>query len=265
MERLEAAPAVAAGWEERRRRAIEIRGRWPHAEEMLRLYVALLDPQERAYRAAAADRPPAVAVAAYVAERVGPAIVEATEAAGPPLLAAGAGERLRDGRLETAVRRWLAEEGQDPVAEFLARAASAPVLEAIGPAARPASPIGLGRCPRCGGRPQLSYLPESGESLLTAPRRLLCCRCAGTWTHERMSCPACGEQAAAKLPIFSDDERLPHLRAEACESCRCYLIAVSGRREPAAVPLVDELVALPLDLYVQERGFAKVVPNLMGI
>ncbi len=28
---------------------------------------------------------------------------------------------------------------------------------------------------------------------------------------------------------------------------------------------MDELAALPLDLYVQERGFAKIVPNLMAI
>jgi hypothetical protein len=28
---------------------------------------------------------------------------------------------------------------------------------------------------------------------------------------------------------------------------------------------VDELIALPLDLYAQEQGFAKLVPNLMAI
>ena len=31
------------------------------------------------------------------------------------------------------------------------------------------------------------------------------------------------------------------------------------------MPVVDELVALPLDLYAQERGFTKIMPNLMGI
>ena len=31
------------------------------------------------------------------------------------------------------------------------------------------------------------------------------------------------------------------------------------------MPIVDELVALPLDLYAQEHGFAKLVPNLMAI
>jgi len=43
------------------------------------------------------------------------------------------------------------------------------------------------------------------------------------------------------------------------------VITIDLRKEAGAVPVVDELVALPLDLYVQARGFAKVVPNLMAI
>jgi len=58
---------------------------------------------------------------------------------------------------------------------------------------------------------------------------------------------------------------LPHLRADACEACRRYLITIDLRKEPEAVPVVDELVALPLDLYVKARGFTKIVPNLMAI
>ena len=33
---------------------------------------------------------------------------------------------------------------------------------------------------------------------------------------------------------------------------------------PRAVPEVDELVALPLDLYAGEHGLTKITPNLMG-
>ena len=120
-------------------------------------------------------------------------------------------------------------------------------------------------CPRCGGLPQLSYLADAGETLVSGPRMLLCCRCGESWVHQRMTCPGCGEQATSKLPIFADAERFPHLRADACESCRTYVITIDLRKEAGAVPVVDELVALPLDLYVQARGFAKVVPNLMAI
>ena len=230
---------------------------------MLRLYAALLDVHEPASRAARDDRPAADEIAGYVAARVMPAVVAATIAAGPPVLA----EVMRQPRGEpiAAVATWLAGERQPPVDEYLARAASAPVLESLGPAGslpRSSRPAG---CPRCGGPPQLSYLAESGETLLTAPRQLLCARCGGWWIHERLSCPACGEQSSTRRSTFADDERLPALSVDACETCRRYLIAVDGRKDPAVVPMVDELVALPLDLEARERGFAKIAPNLMGI
>jgi FdhE protein len=56
----------------------------------------------------------------------------------------------------------------------------------------------------------------------------------------------------------------PHIRIQACESCRSYLLNIDLASDPAAVPEVDELSALPLDLYARERGFSKIIPNLMG-
>jgi FdhE protein len=267
MERLATSPAVAPGWSERRQRAAQLESRWSFAGEMLRLYGRLLDTQERAFLATRADRPAPVGLARFIVERVMPDVVEDTVAAGPRPLAEAALARRLAGGLEDAVDRWLGGESQSPVEEYLARAASAPVLEALGAAAAGAcrGASEPGGCPRCGGRPQLSYFAESAELLVTTPRRLSCCRCGDDWIHERMTCPACGERSTDKLSIHADAERLPHLRADACESCRRYLITVDLRVEPEGVPVVDELGALPLDLYMQERGFAKIVPNLMGI
>jgi FdhE protein len=263
MERLETAPAVAPPWEQRRHRANELRRRWPHTEEMLRLYVALTGVQERASLAALADRPTPADLAGYVAARVMPAIRGATIDAGPfALVEAVRGDAIVS---EAAIHRWLAGEAQSPVEDYLARASCAPVLEVLGPVSPLPRASHPGGCPRCGGLPQLSYLGESGELLVTAPRHLLCARCGASWIHERMACPACDERSAARLPIFSDDERFPALRVDACETCRHYLITVDERKDPAAVPVVDELAALPLDLHARERGFAKIAPNLMGI
>jgi formate dehydrogenase formation protein len=262
-DRLETEPVAAPPWEARRRRANELRGRWPHAAEMLRLYVALLDVHELAARAALADRPAPDALAEYIAARVIPGVVAATVAAGPVALArAVRGQPSPPG---AAVAAWLAGEPQPPVEEYLARAASVPVLESLGSVAALPRARGAGGCPRCGGPPQLSYLAESGELLLTAPRQLMCARCGEFWVHDRLSCAGCGERSSATRSIFSDDERLPALSVDACERCRRYLITVDGRKDPAAVPVVDELAALPLDLYARERGFTKIAPNLMGI
>jgi formate dehydrogenase maturation protein FdhE len=56
----------------------------------------------------------------------------------------------------------------------------------------------------------------------------------------------------------------PHLRIEGCSTCNRYLIDVDLGHDARAVPEVDELAALPLDLYAAERGLTKITPNLMG-
>ena len=163
---------------------------------MLQLYLALLDVQELASRAAVDDRPAPDDLSGYVAARVMPAVVAATIAAGPPALAQAMREPL--GNPVAAVAAWLAGERQPPVDEYLARAASAPVLEGLGAIGPLPSSRRQAGCPRCAGPPQLSYLAESAETLLTPPRQLLCARCGGSWIHERLSCPSCGEQPSAK-------------------------------------------------------------------
>ena len=119
-------------------------------------------------------------------------------------------------------------------------------------------------CPRCGGLPQLAVFGETGEALLTSPRKLQCSRCANEWVLSRMTCASCGETSGAKMPILSDVDLFPHLRIDACEICRRYLITVDQRKDPRAVPIVDELAALPLDLVAAERGYTKIARNLMG-
>ena len=264
-------PALEA-WTRRRRRARQLLERHSFAAQLLHLYSALLDVQERAFLAALNDPPPPATLAHHVSRHVLRDVADATFAAGPPALADAVRARLREGDPTGLVSAWLAGAAQPPVDRYLARAATSPLLEALGPAAAGACTgpereehAEDRRCPRCGGLPQVSSLTESGEALVSGPRMLLCCRCGESWIHQRMTCAGCGEQTTAKLPIFADAERLPHLRADACQTCHRYVITVDLRREPEAVPVVDELVALPLDLYVQERGFAKIVPNLMAI
>jgi len=253
-------------WARRRRRARQLVERHAFARDLLRLYEALLDVQEPAFLRARDDRPDPAGLAGY-AVRIIDEVAEATVTAGPPALAAAVRERLRESEPAKFVMRWLAGERQAPVDEYLARAAAAPVLEALGAAAGAAC---SGRrdergCPRCGGLPQLSYLSDAGETLVSGPRMLFCSRCGESWVHQRMTCAGCGEESTNKLPIFADGDRFPHVRADACETCRRYLITIDLRRDAEAVPVVDELIALPLDLYVKERGFTKIVPNLMAI
>ena len=60
-------------------------------------------------------------------------------------------------------------------------------------------------------------------------------------------------------------EEFRHMRVEACERCQGYIKTVDLTRNGHAVPVVDELAMIPLDLWAVERGFEKVHPNLLGI
>ena len=251
---------------ERRARALELAERYPFAGEPLRLLAALAEAQEAPYRRAAERQPRPDELVAFVVRESLPAVMDATMKAGTELLRESAILRFHEGDLESIVAAHLA--GQ-PIAEtdaFLARAAVAPVLEGA-----PALATTLRgdtnderRCPVCGGLPQVAIFTDTGEALLTAARRLVCSRCAHEWTYARMTCVSCRETDGSRMPIFADEAKLPHVRVDACDTCRAYLVTVDVRKDPRAVPLVDEIAALPLDLVATERGYTKISRNVMG-
>jgi FdhE protein len=251
---------------ERRERARELGARYDFAAEPLRLYLALVDAQERAFERARTDGPTANDLADYVVRVSLPGVMEAAVAAGTEALREVVILRFHEGDLEGIVEAWLDGEELTGTDAFLARASTSPVLEALPYLAETLrrGPPDERHCPRCGGMPQLAFFADAGDALVTGPRRLVCSRCANQWTLARMTCASCGETAGAKMPVLSDFERFPHLRIDACEMCRRYLITVDARKDPRAVPLVDELAALPLDLVAGERGYTKIVRNLMG-
>jgi hypothetical protein len=294
-----ATPAVTAQpWTDRRRRADALRGRYPFAAEVLALYGELLDIQERVYLAALTDSPDPGRLAEYVAGRVVPLVVNVTVSHGPEALSRAIGQHVRGVDPAEVVAAWLAGSELPPLDSYLARAATGPVLEALGPRAGDACPGSRDErhCPVCGGAPQVSYFALSADALVASHRYLVCSRCAACWPYPRLTCAACGEHASAKLAVYAEEQtaaaetsghlvrgvaaarlddrgsdapgnaaRFPHIRVEACETCSRYLLGIDLMRDVRAVPIVDEMAALPLDLYAQERGMAKIVPNLMGV
>lgn len=100
-------------------------------------------------------------------------------------------------------------------------------------------------------------------AVLRSRRFLLCGTCFGERESVRSGCQNCG-QAAGQFRIHADPE-FPHIRLEACGVCRVYLKTIDVTMEPAAVPEVDELASVVLDLWAAEHGFIKLQPNLFGM
>jgi len=116
-------------------------------------------------------------------------------------------------------------------------------------------------CPVCGGEPLVGVLRPEGDG---AKRSLICALCATEWNYRRIVCPACGEEDVHKLAVYTADE-FKHVRVEACDTCRSYIKTVDLTKDGRAVPDVDELATIPLNLWAVEHGYVKSHANLLGI
>ena len=116
-------------------------------------------------------------------------------------------------------------------------------------------------CPLCGGKPQTGILRPEGDG---GKRSLICALCALEWEYRRILCPSCGEEDPHKLAVYTASE-LCHLRVEACDTCHAYINTVDLTKDGHAVPAVDELAALPLDLWAIDHGYRKLQANILGI
>jgi FdhE protein len=138
---------------------------------------------------------------------------------------------------------------QQPCQETLARRSPVPLTSV--------QPL----CPFCGAKPVVAILRPEGDG---AKRSLLCSLCFTEWEFRRLLCPHCGEEDQDKLAIYTAAE-FPHVRVEACDTCRGYIKSVDLTRNGLAVPEVDEVAAIALDLWAAEKGYTKLQPNLFGL
>jgi formate dehydrogenase maturation protein FdhE len=77
-------------------------------------------------------------------------------------------------------------------------------------------------------------------------------------------CANCGEENPIKIGYYHSPE-YDHVRVEACDTCKYYIKAVDLTKYGLAVPLIDEVAAAPLDLWIRERGYTKIEMNLLGV
>jgi formate dehydrogenase maturation protein FdhE len=186
---------------------------------------------------------------------------------GPAALRDGAASRAAEppelfaARLRTAWRGGP-EERLDFLSHAVLRAYAEALVHAGVELDRPREP-GSGRCPACGAPPSISFR-RSMASSDGAARFLGCGLCGTEWQTNRIRCPSCGETDPQRLPGWQS-ETFPAARVEACETCQRYVKSVDLTLDGRAVPEVDELRSLSLDLWAVERGYVRVEPGLAGL
>jgi formate dehydrogenase maturation protein FdhE len=149
------------------------------------------------------------------------------------------------------------------VSDFLARAVLRPYVEVLAARQIPAERFDEEGCAFCGGRPWIAW-----RRALTvaegAQRYLGCALCGGEETLGRILCPGCGEADPHKLPAFTS-ERHPAVRIEACATCKRYVKSLDLTVDARAVPEVDDLVSVSMDLWAADEGWTRIEPGLAGV
>jgi FdhE protein len=266
-------------WNQRIERARELAAAHPFAAEGLRFYERVAGFQKSLYaglltedRAERRARPPGslrdeLELSLLLPELA--AFLSFVQDAAPPPLARSAAELSAAGAMRweevlndfwragamslTAPEALLAWAFLQPYAEHLADR-----TERSGGAEVHGTPP---LCPLCSAPPQVGVLRPLGDG---AKRSLVCSLCATEWEHRRIVCSACGEENVDKLPVYVAEE-LDYIRVEACDTCHCYIKTVDLTKDGRAVPVVDELAAIPLSLWAAENRYTKLSTNLLGI
>ena len=243
-------------------RARLLAGRYPAAADVLAFYARLVEYQSSLV-GGGGDMPDEARLAAMVVpfldwlKQQGPgelprAVTDLQRAPGDwRERFARAFTTASNGVSDDAVAMFVVESILQPWAE---RQATAVAHQSLAPGhAAPA------RCPVCGCPPVAGVLREEGHG---ARRGLVCVRCAAEWSYRRVCCPSCGEEDFDTLPVYTA-EPYPHIRVEACDRCRTYLKSVDLTKDGLAIPQVDDLASLPLDLWARERGYIRLQANLL--
>ena len=116
-------------------------------------------------------------------------------------------------------------------------------------------------CPRCGHVPQVARLQPQGQGSALS---LVCSLCFHEWDFQRLRCASCLDQNSRNQEFYVA-ESFEAVHVNVCRSCGLYVLCVDTSKDPACIPYVDELAAIPLDIWAQENGYQKLQPNVAGM
>jgi len=254
---------MMSSWDRRIARASELLKSQSSVAELLTFYQRLARFQKTVYEsvASSADHDVALLVSHFAG-----LLTLVKEAGSPPLKAAAAEleHSSAQERLELLTAVWQHQvESHELSSEsiFFANALLQPFAEYLAERNVSSTEASPPVCPFCGAKPQLAVLRPEGDG---AKRFLLCSLCGTEWFFRRVLCPNCAEENKEHLPVFIAQE-FDYVRVDACDTCHTYIKSIDLSKNGNAVPVVDELATVSLNLWAQENNYKKVQPNLFGV
>ena len=155
--------------------------------------------------------------------------------------------------------RYLADESDAPEAPqtFVIETLLQPLAQGCATAMAQPPQQHDNRCPFCRQRPATGVLRDAGQG---TRRALVCGLCFSEWAFERIVCPSCGERRFDALPVYTA-EQVSGVRVDGCDSCGVYLKTIDASKDGTAIPEVDDLATLTLDLWAREHGYRRLRPT----
>jgi len=191
-----------------------------------------------------------------------PALLELVRRSGPEPLAEFGSKQLGSPEAQENLLRAGWEGAVDSEApRFYARVLLQPYAESLASRGVVDIHTAASVCPFCGSRPVAAALRGEGDG---GKRWLVCSLCSTEWEFRRVVCPNCAEEDKEKLPVFTSSE-IEHVRVEACDSCKTYLKSVDLTKDGRAVPMVDEIATVALNIWAETHGYTKLESNLLGM
>jgi FdhE protein len=192
-----------------------------------------------------------------------PALITLVSRIGTEFLASFASENLQssDAQLGLLSAAWEGGEVLDPAARFYVRVLLQPYAEYLASRGDIQASGAGPTCPFCNARPVAGVLRSEGDG---GKRWLLCSLCSTEWQYRRVLCPGCGEENKDKLPIYRAAE-FPAARVDACDTCKTYIKSIDLTTDGHAIPIVDEIATVALNIWAEEHDYVKLETNLLGM
>ncbi len=192
-----------------------------------------------------------------------PALIELVSRHGTELLATFAAQNLKNAedQMNLLSAAWDGSEAQDPAARFYARVLLQPYAEYLASRGDITATGAGSTCPFCSARPVAGVLRGEGDG---GKRWLLCSLCSTEWQYRRVLCPGCGEENKDKLPIYIASE-FPAARVDACDTCHTYIKSIDLTKDGHAIPMIDEIATIALNIWAEEHDYVKLETNLLGM
>lgn len=254
---------MKSSFDARIRRADELAEVRPEARDLLAFYRELLVFQKPLYEALQSRAETDIEfLGSYF-----PQLIHLVERFGPAELAKAGKSRIADAATGKELLRAAWQDGiahtmaADPYGRFYSRVLLQPYAEYLASRADLRPEPESRTCPFCSSWPIAGVLRGEGDG---AKRWLLCAICATEWPFRRVLCWNCGEENNDKLPIYKADQ-FAAVRVDACDTCHIYIKSVDLTLDGHAIPMVDEIAAVALDIWAEEHGYGKLETNLLGM